>query len=95
VAKEAAPFGTEVEFRGFDGNNEATHLSIAHFFVDKMERFSRFKGRDLNSHMPTIAGYRRMLVVFERMRQSLTMGREFDVGQIVAILSAQRHPSGV
>jgi uncharacterized protein YfbU (UPF0304 family) len=92
VAKEAAPFGQDPEFPGFDGNNESTHMSIARFFVEKMDRFSRFKGRDFNSHMPTIDGYRRMLAVFERMRQSLKMGGEFDTSQIVAILDAQRHP---
>ena len=92
VAKEAGPLGEHVKFRGFDGNNESIHMGISHFFVEKMERFERFKGRDFNSHMPMIASYRRMLAVFEKKQKSLAMGGEFGVTEIVAILNAQRHP---
>lgn len=92
VAKEADPFGRDVKFRGFDGNKESGHMGIAWFFVKDMKRFERFKERDLNSHMPMIAGYRRMLAAYERREKSLGMGGEFDATEIVAILDAQRHP---
>jgi len=36
VLEEAKPFGTHVQFHGFDGNNEATHISISRFLVEKM-----------------------------------------------------------
>ena len=58
-------------FRGFDGNNENKHFSIARFLIDDLERFQSFKGRDLNSHWPVINNYRRMLVQFEPMKKLL------------------------
>jgi uncharacterized protein YfbU (UPF0304 family) len=91
VEKEADPFGKHVKFRGFDGNNESTHMSIAHFLVDEMGRFSRFKGRDLNSHMPTLATYGRMLEVFEPLRAEL-IGRDLDADEIIAVLKAKKYP---
>ena len=52
IEKEAAPFGKDVYFWGFDGNNESEHLGVARFMINDLERFSEFKERDLNSHMP-------------------------------------------
>jgi uncharacterized protein len=91
VEAEAVPFGKHVMFRGFDGNNESEHLCIAHFLIDDPERFSNFKGRDLNSHMPTIEAYRRMFKVFEPMRRTL-IGMELTASQIIEILNAKGHP---
>ncbi len=90
VEKEADPFGKYVRFAGFDGNNETSHMSIAHFLIEQMNRFSQFKGRELNSHMPTHATYRRMLTVFEPMRAGL-VGTELDANQIIRILKAKMH----
>ena len=91
VASEAEPFGKEVKFPGFDGNNEAELMSIARFFVEKMERFSEFKGGNFNSHIPSIATYRRMLSVFEPMRKTL-VGVDLSADQLIAILKARRFP---
>lgn len=91
VATNAAPLGTDVRFLGFDGNNESEHMGIARFLVEKMERFSRFKGRNFNSHMPTLDGYRRMLAVFEGMQKSL-IGGELSAQQIADLLKAELHP---
>ncbi|WP_346380800.1 YfbU family protein [Acidithiobacillus sp.] len=76
---------TNVKFLGFDGNHEINKMSIASFLVDEMERFSRFKGRDMNSHHPTEARYRRMLAAFEPMRASLA-GGGLNVQQLTALL---------
>ncbi|HEY6251860.1 MAG TPA: YfbU family protein [Candidatus Angelobacter sp.] len=92
VAKEAEPFGTHVVCTGFDGNNESNHLGVARFLIDKLDRFSSFKGRDLNSHMPIIDAYRRMLLVFEPIRCTLT-GRELNASEIIDVLKAWTHPS--
>lgn len=88
VEKDAEPFGKHVKFMGFDGNNEGTHMSIARFLVEKMGRFQRFKERDLNSHMPSVGTYRRMLSVFEPMRKAL-VGGDLNATQIIAILKAK------
>lgn len=90
IEKEADPFGKYVRFAGFDGNNETSHMSIARFLIEQMNRFSQFKGRELNSHMPTLATYRRMLAVFEPMRAGL-VGTELDANQVIRILKAKMH----
>lgn len=91
VADEAEPFGKNPKFSGFDGNNETEHLGIARFLIDDLERFSRFKGRDLNSHMQSLDGYRRMLQVFLPMRETL-VGVGLADTQIIEILNARAHP---
>jgi uncharacterized protein len=91
VEKEAEPFGKNPKFRGFDGNNESEHMGIARFMIDKLERFSSFEGRDLNSHMPSLGMYHRMFRVFEPMRRTL-MGRELGAGEIISILNEITHP---
>jgi uncharacterized protein len=90
VLKEADPFGTHVEFRGFDGNNETSHMGIARFLVEKMGRWSQFKGRELNSHSPTLVRYGRMLAVFAPMRTGL-VGTGLDANQLIRILKAQSY----
>ena len=78
-------WATDVKFHGFDGNEESSHMSIARFLVDKMNRFSRFKGRELNSHYPTYDRYRGMLDAFEPMRPKLAGGC-LSVQQLVTLL---------
>ncbi len=91
VASEAEPFGKDVTFRGFDGNNEAGHIHVAHFLINDMGRFNRFKGRDLNSHVPSIDSHRRMLAVFKPMQETL-VGGELSASQIIDMLRARKHP---
>jgi uncharacterized protein YfbU (UPF0304 family) len=89
VAIEAAPFGEHVRFSGFDGNEEASQLGIARFLIEQLDRFSRFKKRDLNSHHETHATYRRMLKTFLPMRATLT-GGWLDAQQIITVLNAKK-----
>lgn len=88
IEKEAAPLGKHVRFTGFDGNNEAEYINVAGFLVDELERFSEFKGRDLNSHMPSLDAHRRMLTVFKPMRTSSNL----TATEIIAILKHRIHP---
>ena len=90
IEKEAEPFGKNVKFPGFDGNYETPHLGIAIFLVEKMDRFSEFKGRELNSHFPTLDSYRRMLAVFKSMRSGL-VGAKLDATQLIWILKANKY----
>ena len=90
IEAEADPFGKHVQFSGFDGNNETEHMSIALFLVEDMGRFSRFKGRDLNSHHPSIEIYRRMFAVFEPIRKTL-VGHGLTAGQVIELLNAKRY----
>ena len=93
LEKDVEFFGKDPKFRGFDGNNETEHLGVARFMIEQMDRFQRFKDRkDLNSHMPSIDTYRRMLDVFQPMR-SMLHGGSLSASQLAAILSAMVHPS--
>jgi uncharacterized protein len=92
IASDCAPFGEHVRFDGFDGNNEAGYISIAYFLIKQLNRFTKFEGRDLNAHVPTVAAHRRMLIVFEPLSRKL-MGRELSALEIIAILKARLHPS--
>jgi uncharacterized protein YfbU (UPF0304 family) len=91
IAVEAEPFGKRVRFPGFDGNEEADYLHIADFLVNDMERFTRFAGRDLNSHVPTLGMHDRMLKVFRPMH-STHHGAELGAGQIATLLKAMPYP---
>lgn len=62
-----------IRFPGFDGNNETDHIGIARFFVEELGRFERFRGRDLNSHHPTLDRARAMLKTFEPIRSTTGM----------------------
>lgn len=75
------------KFLGFDGNNESEYLGIARFFVEKMDRWQWFKGRDFNSHIPTVARYSAMARAFEPIRETLT-GRELTAPEVVRLLKA-------
>jgi len=92
VKKEAEPFGEHARFRGFDGNNETEHLSIARFLIDKLDRFSRFKGRSLNSHAPSLDTYNRMLSAYKEVVRSDPMP-PLSASQLIQILNEQVHPS--
>jgi uncharacterized protein YfbU (UPF0304 family) len=87
LADSALYLGEHVRFTGFDGNNETPQLGIARFLIEKMNRFSKFKGRELNSHAPMIGRYRRMLAEFLPMRSVLS-GADLSAAQLTKILKA-------
>ncbi len=88
LEERADPFGKDVQFRGFDGNNESEYMSIARFLITELKRFQRFEGRDINSHMPTVGIYRRMYQVFEPIRRNL-VGRRLTIDELTVILKAK------
>jgi len=92
LQRDAAPFGEDPRFRGFDGNNESELLVAAEFIINKLDRFQEFKGRYLNSHIQSVDGYNRMLKVFNKAFDN-NMGRPLSVGQLTQILSEIIHPS--
>ena len=91
IETEADPFGKNVVFLGFDGNNESEHMGIAIFLIHEMGRFSGFKDRDLNSHGASIDGYRRMLATFKPIRGTLSQSG-LSTSQIIELLIARTHP---
>jgi len=92
LAQAAKPFGENPRFRGFDGNNESEHMSVAMFLVNQLERFQEFKGRDFNCHHPSLDAHRRMLAAFEPLRMSLA-DSSLSLSQLAKILNEQVRPS--
>jgi uncharacterized protein YfbU (UPF0304 family) len=85
VKAEAEQFVERVKFPGFDGNEEGTHFSIALFLTREMNRYANFKQRDLNSHFPHLATYRRMVAVFKPLAENLR-GDHLSVDELIRIL---------
>ena len=88
---KVANHGYLPKFAGFDGNNETSLMSIAGFIVEKMDRFSRFKKRDFNSHCPNAARYRRMTTAFAPMIAPSPM----DTGPRTLAPAPMRTPSPI
>ena len=92
LEEAADPYGKEPIFCGFDGNNESSYMGTALFIVNDLARFVEFRGRDLNSHCPSIDAYKRMLVAYRNIRHS--HGYEIlSVDHLAAILNEMMHPS--
>lgn len=89
VVDGAKPFGADAWFSGFDGNHEGDEMSIANFLIEDMGRFSRFKGRDLNSHCSSVGTYKRMLQVYEPLRATLDGRGHLSVDQVISVLQAR------
>lgn len=91
LAQDAAPFGTNPSFMGFDGNHETEYMSVARFLVDQLDRFQEFKGRSFNCHYPSLDAHRRMIAIFEPIRASLE-DSTLSLEQLTIILNARTHP---
>ena len=89
IELEAHPFGHDVRFDGFAGNEETKHLRAARELVDP--EFHTFSGRDLDSHFPYLAGYRRMLEIFED-RLNTRSAADLSVSDIIALMKARQLP---
>lgn len=85
----ARQHGNNVQFGGFDGNHESTHLSVARFLIEDMGRYAEFAGRGLNSHFPSLRRYQAMLAVFGPMRPGLGGGQHMTADQIIRVLAAR------
>ncbi len=84
-----------VEFDGFDGNNETSYLGYARYYWGLDGGEQRFKelhgsGDDFNSHSPVLDIYRRMLAVW---KGKLKRSHELTKDQIQQILKERVHPS--
>ena len=83
VMTEAKPYGPK--FRGFDGNYEGDQYSIAKFLIERTGRFSNIDSKKLNSHMPTLDGYRRMVAAHKKTNR----GASLSANEIVRLLKLQ------
>ena len=66
----------EIEFRGYDGNNESDQMAFAQYFIAKKGRFEElYISDDFNTHCPMTNRYRAM---FEAWRE-IPAERAFDL----------------
>jgi uncharacterized protein YfbU (UPF0304 family) len=100
LADKTAVDARAVEFRGFDGNHESRQLGYARFLLEDEDKWKELAGSGdgLNSHMPVMEAYRRMLPVWldcvsERRRRGPTSGHHLlDIEEIQRITAARVHP---
>lgn len=91
LRKDLGSFGDNPRFQGFDGNNESEHVGTALFLVNELDRFTEFKGRNLNCHYLTIDMHKRMLSKFEPIRRRLLLA-DLSAEQLSAVLREQVYP---
>ncbi len=89
IKSEAAPFGNNVDFSGYDGNNESEYMGIARFLTEKLNRYTNIKNEAVkNSHAPLITLYDRMYQEYEHRSKNSSLGPD----AIIAILKARNNP---
>ncbi|MNK31862.1 hypothetical protein D3C87_503060 [compost metagenome] len=92
LEEEAAPFGKNPRFPGFDGNNESEYMSAASFMIEKMGFYPEMADRShLNSHMPTLQTFDRMKSTFDEAWKEASYSG-LNVDQLIKILNEKRHP---
>ena len=64
------------KFPGFDLNEETNHYSVADVMINRLDRFQRFKERDLNSHYPMLHEHRDMLPRYQAIKKDFLKTRE-------------------
>ncbi len=77
----------QIEFHGFDGNNETNYLGYARWIVGDGHSFQNIRdgGDGLNSHMPTLSRYQNMLN--EWQARGLEQKQEITKEDILAVVS--------
>ena len=89
VIAEIPGISKKPQFTGFDGHDEIEYVCVARFFVEDIGSFQKLKGRDLDSHHPTLRRYRAMYRVFEPMRATLTSpDKTLSSAQMIEIFKA-------
>lgn len=83
----------EIEFLGFDGNNESSRMGYVRYFIFELGRFSELVGGskfvDFNSHgAMTLENYQRMLGVWRGQENRQDLNQE----QLKEIIDASIHP---
>jgi uncharacterized protein YfbU (UPF0304 family) len=83
----------QVTFAGFDGNYEAAQLGYASFIIKEEKKFEELAnhGDGLNSHIPVLDTYRRMLAVCKG--NPIEQRYDLSAESILAIVGARAHPN--
>ena len=82
-----------VNFYGFSGNEETAQMGYARFLVEQ-GRWQRFRNHDMDSHFPTLSGYRSMLPVWESLKKNFLDHTGFSKDEITRVIEAKRSLKG-
>lgn len=82
---------SQAKFQGYSGNDE-DEFSIVHILVEDLGRWSSFKGRNFNSHVPMVDVYDRMLSVYQRVNPVANSQPALTVENFSAVLKEVLHP---
>lgn len=77
-----------ISFFGFDGNCETKQYAYADYVINTLGQYEEQPGTDLNSHMPSLQVYRRMLAEYESAAKKYELSAE----EIRRIADARIHP---
>lgn len=77
----------DISFFGFDGNNETKQFGYADYFINTLGRYEELSSIDLNSHMPSLPVYGRMLAEYEQ-----TAKHDLSLDEIRRVADARIHP---
>ena len=82
-----------LRFSGFSASEESDLFTYLGFFLDRYagEKYTNLRkpGQDLNSHVPMLPKYQRMLAVYDEYRGGERyLGRRLTREEIIAILKA-------
>jgi hypothetical protein len=84
----------DVTFYGFDGNNEDEY-HVARILVDKLDRWSEFKTRELNSHFPSMELHSRLLAEFRPIWDAKVKAHglyDLSADELIAVVRERVHP---
>lgn len=85
LGKPAEIKAVEVDFPGFDGNNEGRFYGFACALADDNRFTEQLGTRGKNSHSPKVSTYRRMLAVWKEQEDQYALTKE----QIQVVLAAR------
>jgi uncharacterized protein YfbU (UPF0304 family) len=75
-----------IQFSGFDGNNESELYDISSFFINKMNRWQEFKDMKLNSHSPKKDYYKEIMNKYSLLKDEISSnGQELGLAEISSV----------
>ncbi len=69
-------------------------MHVARLLVNELDKFSRFKGRELNSHFPSVDIYNRLLAVWRPMWDLKVKSGTYELSanDLIDVLREKIHP---
>ena len=85
---------SDIQFSGFDGNNEGDYMGFARFLVEKMDLFDEQQGAKFNSHCPMLNTYNRMLQTYKAVAdEELERSNNFSLSGLQKVAASRRAPA--